>query len=94
MSSFLVIWTTITLIIYFESKHEIEELFDANLAQSAKILLSLVAEELYEQHDEVEIRNRENSAALKEIEEHLEKHKYEKLLAFQINVKQNNFEFW
>ena len=93
MSSFLVIWTTITLIIYFESKHEIEELFDANLAQSAKILLSLVAEELYEQHDEVEIRNMENSAALKEIEEHLEKHKYEKLLAFQINVKQNNFEF-
>ena len=93
MSSFLVIWITITLIIYFESKHEIEELFDANLAQSAKVLLSLVAEELYEEHDEEEILAREQSAALKEIEEHLEKHKYEKLLAFQISVKKNNFEF-
>lgn len=78
----------IAVINYFNARSEIEDLFDAHLIQSAKVLLSLVEQELYEEeHDAGE------QFKLKDVEQHLERHKYEKLLAFQISVTKDNFSF-
>ncbi len=83
-------WCSIAIINYFDTRAEIEELFDAHLVQSAKVLLSLVDMELYEEEHEPED---EIHHGLKDVEEHLYRHKYEKLLAFQIIVKKNSFHF-
>ncbi len=89
-------WFSIALINYNDARKEIGTLFDAHLIQSAKVLLSLVDQELYEDagrsnnydHDETSDGER-----LNEIEQHLNKHKYEKLLAFQISIKGSAFTF-
>jgi len=90
-----VIWSLVTLKIYKDAQYEISELFDGHLAQSAKVLLHLVAEELYEEHEEAEAtdENKPEPLQIQEIEQHLEKHKYEKILAFQITVESLNFHF-
>ena len=85
-------WVIIAVINYFNSRSEIEELFDAHLIQSAKVLLSLVDQELYEQDHYADDTENERMK-LKDVEEHLQQHKYEKLLAFQISVKRDNFNF-
>lgn len=85
-------WATIAYTNYSDARHEIGELFDAHLVQSAKVLLSLVDAELYEEKFSENGDNGEN-IRLKEVEDHLFKHKYEKLLAFQIAVKGNTFFF-
>lgn len=85
-------WTAIAYSNYSDARHEIGELFDAHLIQSAKVLLSLVDAELYEEKYSEDKENREN-IKLKEVEAHLFRHKYEKLLAFQIAVNDGNFFF-
>ena len=88
-------WSIIALSSYFEARNEIETLFDAHLLQSAKVLLSLVDQELYEEKTDggkILSGNREKME-LKDIKEHLVKHTYEKLLAFQISIKRDNFSF-
>ena len=42
-------WFTIAVFNYFDASNKIEQIFDAHLAQSAKVLLSLVDHELYEE---------------------------------------------
>ncbi len=42
-------WLITALVVYFDSRHEIEELFDAHLAQSARALLAMSEHELAEQ---------------------------------------------
>ena len=42
-------WLITALVVYFDSRHEIEELFDAQLAQSARVLLAMSEHELAEQ---------------------------------------------
>ncbi len=70
-----VVWGLVTWLIYVDTQHEIEELFDANLAESAQVLFGLIKHEMEEEmnDDEDEII---------EIEEHL--HQYEQKLAFLI----------
>lgn len=70
---FLVVWLGVTIATYLESRHEVEELFDAQLAQSAGVLAHFSTSNL----------------DLSQIAEHrLEKdvygHRYEKKIAFQI----------
>ena len=81
-------WSMIAVINYFNARSEIEDLFDAHLIQSAKVLLSLVEQELYEEEHDADEQSK-----LGDVEQHLVQHKYEKLLAFQISVNRNNFNF-
>lgn len=70
-----VAWLATALFTYFDTHHEIDEIFDAQLAQSAKVLLAQAAHEIREQrgdHDGVTAEIRSGD------------HKYERELAFQI----------
>ena len=88
-------WSIIALISYLDARSEIETLFDAHLVQSAKVLLSLVDQELYEEKSSgvKTLPGDREKIELKDIEDHLIKHTYEKLLAFQINVNRDHFNF-
>jgi two-component system sensor histidine kinase QseC len=63
--------------VYIDTQHEVEELFDANLAQSAQVLFGLVKHEMVEEHHKEEER-------MIELEEHLLGHRYGHKLAFLI----------
>jgi two-component system sensor histidine kinase QseC len=68
-------WMAIALLTYFDTRHEIDEIFDAQLAQSAKVLLAQAVHEIREQqgvHGGV-------AAEIKTGD-----HKYERELAFQV----------
>ncbi|BCB25160.1 two-component sensor histidine kinase [Sulfurimicrobium lacus] len=70
-----VAWLATALFTYFDTHHEIDEIFDAQLAQSAKVLLAQAAHDIKERrgdHDGVagEVRSGD--------------HKYERELAFQL----------
>ncbi|MEN6585879.1 MAG: ATP-binding protein [Sulfuricella sp.] len=70
-----VAWLATALFTYFDTHHEIDEIFDAQLAQSAKVLLAQAAHEIREQrgdHDGVATEVRSGD------------HKYERELAFQL----------
>ena len=88
-------WLLLATINYFNARSEIKELFDAHLVQSAKVLLSLVEQELKEEANKAakEAAPNDEKSGLQNVKEHLEKHKYEKLLAFQIAVEKDNFYF-
>jgi len=76
--SSLVTWLIAAAIIYLDSRHEIEELLDAELAQIAKVLLTLSNHELHE-----EIFFRGHTATPLETTDALI-HRYEKQLAYQV----------
>jgi two-component system sensor histidine kinase QseC len=65
--------------VYVDSQHEVEELFDANLAQSARILLGLLKHEM----EEEKIKGKEEKVTL---EEPLFRHRYEHKLAFLVRA--------
>jgi two-component system sensor histidine kinase QseC len=65
------VWGIVTYLVYVDTQHEVEELFDANLAQSAQVLLGLLKHEMAEQ-DNIELQ------------ENLFGHRYEHKLAFLI----------
>lgn len=76
----MIILCSITLLKnYFDTRHEIQELFDAELAQAARVLLELSGHELYEQlaynaqHEEGTAEN-----------EPTQIHKYQQEIDFQI----------
>lgn len=85
-------WLITALVIYRDARHEIEELFDAQLAQSARVLLAMSEHELAEQQvyqsitgedgaiDSVEIPYTDASGIV---------HEYEDKLAFQIWTDDN-----
>jgi len=50
LGAVLVAWVVISLFIYYSVQHEIEEVYDAQLVQNAKLLASLVRHELEEAH--------------------------------------------
>ena len=68
LSATLLLWGVTAMLSFLETHHEIEELYDAQLARSARILLAQAGRE----PEEIEI---ENGA---------EFHKYERKIAFQI----------
>ncbi len=71
-------WGIVTWRVYVNAQHEVEELFDANLAQSAQVLFGLLKHEIEEQDDEDE------DDKIIELKEHLLGHRYEYKLAFLI----------
>ncbi|MEY3219467.1 MAG: hypothetical protein RIT27_824 [Pseudomonadota bacterium] len=50
LSMILSVWLIIIFNVYYETKHEVSELFDANLAQNANIIYQLLAHEIVEHY--------------------------------------------
>jgi two-component system sensor histidine kinase QseC len=50
LSTIMVVWTITVFEVYQETEHEVYELFDANLAQSANVIYQLLAHEIVEHH--------------------------------------------
>lgn len=71
-------WMATAAFIYFDAHHEIDELFDAQLAQSAHVLLAQAGHDLHDLTDE-----RENDDGIA-TEIAGVGHKYERKIAFQI----------
>lgn len=79
LSLFVLAWVVLAAFSYRNARHEIEELFDAELAQSARVLLALTQHELDEPDE------RDAGAELGEISaDSVIGHKYEKKIAFQV----------
>jgi len=81
LSTLCAAWGIVTWQVYVSTQHEVEELFDANLAQNARVLLGLIqhkiAEHEEEEHEEeIEFETDLHSG-----------HKYEHKLAFLIRAK-------
>jgi two-component system sensor histidine kinase QseC len=70
---FLAAWVVVGIFAYIETRHEVEELFDAELVQSAKLLYALL---------ESEIREEEELHYL--TKSHGDMHEYESSIAFQV----------
>jgi len=71
--TFGILWSAITYTTYVQSTHEVEEIFDAQLAQAAAVLdqISLLG-------------NVRNGQTEKQLEQEIYGHRYEKKIAFQI----------
>ena len=86
-------WSAIAIVNYIDASGKIEHIFDAHLIQSAKVLMSLVVHELYEEDYESDRKDKGEETRLTYIEQHLERHIYEKTLAFQISINNAGFSF-
>jgi two-component system, OmpR family, sensor kinase len=68
LGGFVIAWGTVAVTSYVDARHEINELFDAQLAESAQLLLAQVGHE----PDEIEVPERKLQ------------HKYQRNLVFQV----------
>jgi two-component system sensor histidine kinase QseC len=73
---FLITWLALGAGSYVTTRHEVEELFDAELAQSARVLLALLQHEVEEDEEEFDF----NAPTLI----YPDKHPYEEKIAFQV----------
>ena len=86
LSTLCAAWGIVTWQVYVSTQHEVEELFDANLAQNARVLLGLIQHEIA-QHEDEEHEDEEDEEEI-EFETDLHSgHRYEKKLAFLIRAK-------
>ena len=70
---FLIIWAGISYATFYQSSHEVEELFDAELAQAAGVLMQ-ISTTLDSKHSKLEPK----------LQKDVYGHRYEKKIAFQI----------
>ena len=54
ISTLLVVWLVVLLLVYRAAEHEVQEVFDADLARSARILQTLLLHEVEEEKETVE----------------------------------------
>lgn len=80
LSVICVVWSTVTWRIYVKTQHEVEELFDANLAQSARVLFGLLRHETVEEKEGEEDKGKVGI----DLESCEQGHRYEHKLAFLI----------
>lgn len=82
LSATLMVWVGTAIKNYYDNRREIAELFDAQLAQSARALLALSAHEMYEQLPFIA----QSQGYTRNLPERIKRqaHKYEQHLAFQI----------
>ena len=90
LSATIVVWTTTALVSYYDARTEVYDLFDAQLAQAAQVLMSLVEHEMQEELQETRSGGAEKRL-ITELEEHLAGHRYEKKVAFQIWVGRDRY---
>lgn len=82
LSATLVVWVGAAIKNYYDNRREIAELFDAQLAQSARALLALSAHEMYEQLAYIAQAQAQSHNIPERPSPQV--HKYEQHLAFQI----------
>ena len=91
LSFTIIVWGVISVNSYYDTRHHLEELFDAQLSQSAHVLLQLSSHELYEQLAYIsEIPSSEQTvehSGLSPIP--IQIHKYEQHIKYQIWI--NNY---
>ncbi len=63
MSAILLVWVTVLVLVFRSAGHEVEEVFDADLARSARVLASLLDHEVREEQE----TNREAGLVLSEL---------------------------
>jgi two-component system sensor histidine kinase QseC len=83
LSAILVVWMATAFKTYLDTRSEINTLMDAQLAQSARVLMTVVSHELQE---EFYSHGREHVFALEELRSHLGIERYEHQVAFQVWV--------
>ncbi|HFD92716.1 MAG TPA: two-component sensor histidine kinase [Gammaproteobacteria bacterium] len=86
LSVVILSWVLTALSGYYEAHHEIEELFDAQLAQSARVLLAMSSHELEEERLYGQSGNNVITAYEAEL---AAGHEYERKLAFQVWTEGN-----
>jgi two-component system sensor histidine kinase QseC len=92
LSATIVVWTATAIVSYYDARTEVYDLFDAQLAQAAQVLMSLVEHEMQEELQETHSSGAEKGL-ITELEEHLAGHRYEKKVAFQIWVGRDRYVF-
>lgn len=83
----IVLWAFAAILSYVDTRNEVEKLFDAQLAQSGRVLLALSLHELVEQRLLGGESNKESELVEKEFWEL--SHGYEKKLGFQVWINKN-----
>lgn len=78
----LLVWGIISLTSYYDTRHQIQELFDAQLVQSARVLLELSDHELHEQMAYMSMA-KDAETTLEPVVP-IQVHKYEQHLDYQI----------
>lgn len=86
LSATLCVWLIVSVMVFLTARAEINSVFDAHLAQSARVLLSLISGELLEQHYGAQDRSEGIRAGVEEVNAHLAAHRYSTELAFQFSV--------
>ena len=66
--------------VYYDTAREVEELFDASLAQSARVLHGMLSRQTVEQHQVPMVE----ALLAKEKDPHVMQHNYEKKVSFQV----------
>jgi len=86
LSATLALWAVVGIVIYATTQNEVDELVDAQLAQSARILLNLMGHELKEEEE------KPGYVSEDDIAQQFAKfaHKYEQRLAFQMWILAEN----
>ncbi|NOY61622.1 MAG: hypothetical protein GXP10_00465 [Gammaproteobacteria bacterium] len=83
LSAITLAWASVSFWVYHDAQHEIEEIYDANLVQTAKLLLVLVRHELSEESNETLLMSDMAEAS----------HKYEAKITFAIYHPQGALDF-
>jgi len=83
------VWMLFTFVIYAETDNEVDELIDAQLVQSASVLLTLLSHEF---HEEEAYRGRVYEDETRNVPQDMSKynHKYEQKLVFQMWMLASN----
>jgi two-component system sensor histidine kinase QseC len=90
------VWGVVTWGMYVKTQHEVEELFDAQLAQSARVLFGLLKHEMVEEEDDQAEEHEEEKRDGKwgvadwqgiNLEEFIYGHRYEHKLAFLVRTQ-------
>lgn len=89
ITSISFLWLLGAIFTYNETQHEVAELFDAQLAQSARSLLSVFRRDFWALETEQQWFGR-SGQLLEDLSSHAKGHKYEKKLAFQLWTSDGN----
>ncbi len=78
-------WAIVTWRVYIDTQHEVEELFDAQLAQSARVLFGLIKHEVADNEEE-EKEQEEADHLILDFDTFQPVHRYEHKLAFLVRA--------
>lgn len=92
LTATVLVWTGTAVFSYFDTRHQVNALFDAELAQAADVLMSLVSHEMREALD-TQLGGDPGKRLIKDLEEDLAGYGHEKKVGFQIWVGRDGTVF-